>query len=62
MLLATDLFVSCKIHFQASLSHNNVCLSSVFVSVNDWAWRLGGMEHACKHPELTNEVRQFFLK
>ena len=48
------------IHFKGGLSHNNVCLSSIYVSDNDWGWRLGGMEHVCKVAELTNEVHNLF--
>ncbi|XP_041370739.1 protein-associating with the carboxyl-terminal domain of ezrin-like [Gigantopelta aegis] len=42
------------LHDTVGVCHNNVCLSSLYVT-DDGSWRLGGLEHVCKYKEVTPE-------
>ncbi|XP_022909202.1 protein-associating with the carboxyl-terminal domain of ezrin [Onthophagus taurus] len=40
------------LHNIAEVSHNNVCLASIYIA-KDGNWKLGGMEYLCKFKEMT---------
>ncbi|CAL1547743.1 unnamed protein product, partial [Lymnaea stagnalis] len=42
------------LHSKLGMNHNNLCLSSIYVSP-DGTWKLGGLEHACKFTDATQE-------
>lgn len=42
------------LHVKASISHNNVCLASVYLSLNG-LWKLGNFECACRYETLTKK-------
>lgn len=44
----------CFLHDTAYASHNNVCISSIYVT-SDGNWRLGGMEYLCRYMDLTDD-------
>lgn len=39
------------LHTNASVSHNNICTASIYVS-KDGNWKLAGMEYLCKYNDL----------
>lgn len=41
----------CFLHEKALVSHNNICVASIYVT-KDGSWKLGGMEYLCGFKEL----------
>ena len=44
------------LHNKAGISHNNLCISSVYVNTVDSQWKIGGMEAASRHAHMDAEV------
>ncbi|KAJ8910352.1 hypothetical protein NQ315_004968 [Exocentrus adspersus] len=42
------------LHEKASVSHNNICISSIYVT-RDGSWKLGGMEYLCRYEDLSSD-------
>lgn len=45
------------LHQKASVSHNNICESSVYVTP-EGSWKLGGLECLCKFKDLTSHLKK----
>ncbi|KAF5284068.1 hypothetical protein FQA39_LY17117 [Lamprigera yunnana] len=52
--LYSILKVLCFLHDNVGVSHNNICVASIYVT-KEGNWRLSGMEFLCKFGELTEE-------
>lgn len=44
----------CFLHEKAQVTHNNVCVTSIYVT-KDGRWKLGGMEYLCSFKELNSD-------
>ncbi|KAF5302694.1 hypothetical protein FQR65_LT08436 [Abscondita terminalis] len=44
----------CFLHSYVGVTHNNLCVASIYVT-KEGNWRLGGMEYLCKFDELSEE-------
>lgn len=44
----------CFLHDKACVSHNNICIASIYVT-KDNRWCLGGMEYLCRFSDLNED-------
>ena len=47
------------LHSKAEMSHNNICVKSIYVNVLDSHWKLGGFEAASRHKTINSTVSQY---